>query len=129
MHPRCSTKCPHRKTTKQCINGVPAKIKAGTCEPAEATKIQDGERAQRDREIKRQRDALIQGGGWGGVGKKQGTPRKGYIPCGDAKAREGEGSERERRGGEERRVWRAEREEWGFGNRKAGRGRRAGARC
>lgn len=51
------------------------------------------------------------------MGKKQGTPRKGYIPCGDAKAREGEGSERERRGGEERRVWRAEREEeWGFGN-------------
>ena len=62
------------------------------------------------------RDALIQGG----VGKKQGTPRKGYSLRG-CEGEGGGGSEREKRGGEERRVWRAEREEeWGFGNRRPG---------
>lgn len=83
---------PHRKTTKQCINGVPAKIKEGTCEPAEATKIQDGERAQRDREIKRQGRTNT---GWGGEEARDATEGIFLAGCEGKGGREG-GSERAR---------------------------------
>ena len=105
-------------------------MKEGTCEPAEATKIQtDGERAQGDRQTEPERQGRTNTG-WGGSRGRHGR----YIPCGDAKARLEGGSvggrERGRRGGEERWVWRAERREeyWGFGNRRPG-AEGAGARC
>ena len=99
-------------------------MKEGTCEPAEATKIQtDGERAQGqgDRETERQGRTNT---GWGGSRGRHGR----YIPCGDAKARLEGGSV----GGVEGRsggCGEAEREEeWGFGNRRPV-AEGAGARC
>ena len=58
-------------------------MKEGTCEPAEATKIQtDGERAQGDRQTEPERQGRTNTG-WGGSRGRHGR----YIPCGDAKAR------------------------------------------